>query len=179
MKLLIVDDEEGIRLVLESVFSEAGYQVETAVNGLQAMEKMKNFHPEIILLDKNMPYMTGIETLQRIKKHYPNVVVIIVTAYGDVASAVEAMKMGAYDYIEKPFDNDKMLLLLKRAGEHFLLQTEVLNLRDAVNKKFSFENIVGNSPALDKVLKRVSNVCDTDASVLIMGESGTDRKSVV
>ena len=178
MKLLIVDDEENIRLVLESVFSEAGYQVETAINGLQAMEKMKSFHPEIILLDKNMPYMTGLETLKRIKKHYPNVVVVIVTAYGDVTSAVEAMKMGAYDYIEKPFDNDKMLLLLKRAGEHFQLQTEVVTLRDAVNKKFSFENIVGNSPALDKVLSRVSNVCDTDASVLIMGESGTGKELI-
>ena len=178
MKLLIVDDEENIRLVLESVFSEAGYQVETAVNGLQAMEKMKSFQPEIILLDKNMPYMTGLETLQRIKKHFPNVVVVVVTAYGDVASAVEAMKMGAYDYIEKPFDNDKMLLLLKRAGEHFKLQTEVLNLRNAMNKKFSFDNIIGNSPALDKVLKRVSNVCDTDASVLILGESGTGKELV-
>ena len=138
MKLLIVDDEENIRLVLESVFSEAGYQVETVTNGLQALEKIKSFHPEIILLDKNMPYMNGLDTLQRIKKHYPDIVVVMVTAHGDVASAVETMKMGAYDYIEKPFDNDKMLLLLKRAGEHFLLQTEVLNLRSAVNKKFSF-----------------------------------------
>ena len=178
MKLLIVDDEENIRLVLESVFSEAGYQVETVTNGLQALEKIKSFHPEIILLDKNMPYMNGLDTLQRIKKHYPDIVVVMVTAHGDVASAVETMKMGAYDYIEKPFDNDKMLLLLKRAGEHFLLQTEVLNLRSAVNKKFSFEQIVGNSPCLDKVLKRVSNVCETDASVLIMGESGTGKELI-
>ncbi|MDR0682574.1 MAG: sigma-54 dependent transcriptional regulator [Dysgonamonadaceae bacterium] len=178
MKLLIVDDEENIRLILESVFSEAGYQVETAINGLQAMEKIKDFYPEIILLDKNMPYMNGLDILQRIKKHYPNIVVVMVTAYGDVASAVEAMKMGAYDYIEKPFDNDKMLLLLKRAGEYFRLQTEVLNLRSAVNKQFSFEHIVGNSPALNKVLKRVSNVCETDASVLIMGESGTGKELV-
>ena len=178
MKLLIVDDEENIRLVLESVFSESGYQVETAINGLQALDTMKSFCPEILLLDKNMPYMNGLETLQRIKKQYPNVVVIMVTAYGDVASAVEAMKMGAYDYIEKPFDNDKMLLLLQRAGEYFQLQTEVLNLRSAVNKKFSFENIVGNSPTLNKVLKGVSNVCETDASVLITGESGTGKELV-
>jgi DNA-binding NtrC family response regulator len=178
MKLLIVDDEENIRLILESVFSEAGYQVETAINGMQAMEKIKDFHPEIILMDKNMPYMNGLDALQRIKKHYPNIVVVMVTAHGDVASAVEAMKMGAYDYIEKPFDNDKMLLLLKRAGEHYLLQAEVLNLRSAVNKKFSFENIVGNSPALDKVLKRVSNVCETDASVLVLGESGTGKELI-
>jgi DNA-binding NtrC family response regulator len=178
MKLLIVDDEENIRLILESVFSEAGYEVETATNGMKAMEKIKSFLPEIILLDKNMPYMNGLLTLQRIKKHYPNTVVVMVTAYGDVASAVEAMKMGAYDYIEKPFDNDKMLLLLKRASEYYRLQAEILNLRNAVNKRFSFENIVGNSPALDKVLKRVSNVCETDASVLIMGESGTGKELI-
>jgi DNA-binding NtrC family response regulator len=178
MKLLIVDDEENIRLVLESVFSDAGYQVETAVNGLQALERIKSFHPEIILLDKNMPHMNGMETLQRIKKHYPNVVVIMVTAYGDVSSAVEAMKMGAYDYVEKPFDNDKMLLLLKRAEEHFRLQSEVLNLQEAVSRKFSFKNIVGNSSALDKVLKRAANVCETDASVLILGESGTGKELI-
>ncbi|MDR2057088.1 MAG: sigma-54 dependent transcriptional regulator, partial [Dysgonamonadaceae bacterium] len=178
MKLLIVDDEENIRLILESVFSEAGYQVETATNGLQAMEKMKGFHPEIVLLDKNMPYMNGLNTLQRIKKHYPHTVVIMVTAYGDVASAVEAMKMGAYDYIEKPFDNDKMLLLLQRAGEHFRLQEEVLNLRSAVNRQFSFQHIVGNSPSLNKVLKRVSSVCETNASVLITGESGTGKELI-
>jgi len=178
MKILIVDDEENIRMILDSVFSEAGYEVETALNGLQALEKIKSFLPEIILLDKNMPYMNGMETLKRIKKYYPYIVVVMVTAFGDVTSAVDAMKTGAYDYIEKPFDNDKMLLLLKRAGEYYQLQAEVLNLRNAVNKKFSFENIIGNSTALDKVLKRVSNVCDTDASVLIMGESGTGKELI-
>jgi len=178
MKLLIVDDEENILLILESVFSEAGYQVETANNGLQAMEKVKSFRPEIILLDKNMPYMNGMETLKRIKKSYPATVIIMVTAYGDVTSAVEAMKMGAYDYIEKPFDNEKLLLLVKRAGEHYQLQAEVLNLREAVNKKFSFESIIGNSQSLDKVLKQVSNVCETDASVLILGESGTGKELI-
>jgi DNA-binding NtrC family response regulator len=178
MKLLIVDDEENIRLILESVFTDAGYQVDTAVNGLQALEKIKSFYPEILLLDKNMPYMNGMETLQRIKKHYPNIVVIMVTAYGDISSAVEAMKMGAYDYIEKPFDNDKMLLLLKRAGEHFRLQSEVLNLQKAVGQKFSFEHIIGNSPALDKALKLATDVCETDASVLILGESGTGKELI-
>lgn len=178
MKLLIVDDEENIRLILESIFSDAGYQVETAINGLQAMERIKKSHPQIILLDKNMPHMDGMETLQRIKKHYPDIVVIMVTAHGDVGSAVDAMKLGAYDYIEKPFDNHKMLLLLKRAGEHYQLQTEVSNLRGAVNKKFLFKNIVGNSPALDKVIKRAENVCETDAAVLITGESGTGKELI-
>lgn len=90
MKLLIVDDEESIRLILESIFSDAGYQVKTATNGLQALETTKKYLPEIILMDKNMPYMDGMDTLQRIKKQYPNIVVIMVTAHGDVTSAVEA-----------------------------------------------------------------------------------------
>lgn len=178
MKLLIVDDEENIRLILESIFSDAGYQVETAINGLQAIEKIKKFQPEIILLDKNMPHMDGMNTLQRIKKHFPNTVVIMVTAHGDVGSAVDAMKLGAYDYIEKPFDNNKMLLLLKRAGEHYRLQSEVSNLRNTVNKKFSFNNIIGNSAALDKVIKQAENVCETDAAVLITGESGTGKELI-
>jgi DNA-binding NtrC family response regulator len=178
MKILIVDDEENIRLILESVFSDAGYQVETAIDGCNALEKVKKFHPEIVLLDKNMPRMDGMQALQQIKKQYPATVVILITAHGDVGSAVEAMKSGAYDYIEKPFDNDKMLLLLKRAGEYYRLQAEVSNLRDAVHKKFSFSTIIGNSPALDKVLNRVSNVCETDASVLITGESGTGKELI-
>jgi DNA-binding NtrC family response regulator len=178
MKLLIVDDEENIRLILESVFSDAGYEVETAINGLQALEKIRSFRPEILLLDKNMPHMSGMETLQRIKNHYPDIVVIMVTAYGDVSSAVEAMKLGAYDYIEKPFDNEKMLLLLKRAGEYSRLQLEVLNLQKAIGRRFSFQNIIGNSLALDDVLKRTADVCETDASVLVLGESGTGKELI-
>jgi DNA-binding NtrC family response regulator len=178
MKILIVDDEENIRLILENVFSDAGYQVETAIDGRDAMEKVKKFQPEIVLLDKNMPRMDGMQTLQQIKKQYPATVVILITAHGDVGSAVEAMKLGAYDYIEKPFDNDKILLLLNRAGEHYRLQTEVSNLRNAIHKKYSFSTIIGNSPALDKVLNRVSNVCETDASVLITGESGTGKELI-
>ncbi len=178
MKILIVDDEENIRIILENVFIDAGYQVETAKDGLQGLEQVKLFRPEIVLLDKNMPRMDGLKTLQQIKKYNPNMVVIMITAHGDVGSAVEAMKLGAYDYIEKPFDNDRMLLLMKRAGTHYRLQAEVLHLRDAVNEKFSFKNIIGNSPALKKVLDRVASVCETDASVLITGESGTGKELI-
>ncbi len=178
MKILIVDDEDNIRLILESVFVDAGHQVETAKDGLQALEKMKQFRAEVVLLDKNMPQMDGLKVLQQIKKFYPNTVVVMITAYGDVGSAVEAMKVGAYDYIEKPFDNDKMLLLIKRAGAHYKMQTEILSLRSVVAEKFSFKSIVGNSLALKKVLERVTNVCETDASVLITGESGTGKELI-
>jgi DNA-binding NtrC family response regulator len=125
-----------------------------------------------------MPRMDGLKTLQQIKTDYPDIIVIMITAFGDIGSAVEAMKSGAYDYVEKPFDNDKMLMLMKRAGEHYLLQSEVSNLREAVNKKFSFANIIGSSSGLAKVLDRVANVCETDASVLITGESGTGKELI-
>ena len=126
--ILIVDDEENIRIILENVFADAGYRVETAKDGLQALEKMKRFRPEIVLLDKNMPRMDGLETLRQIKLRHPATVVVMFTAHGDVATAVEAMKQGAYDYIEKPFDNDEMLLLMERAGEHYdLYQTAIIS----------------------------------------------------
>jgi DNA-binding NtrC family response regulator len=177
-KILIVDDEENIRLILEHVFTDAGYRVETAADGLQALEKMKRFRPEIVLLDKNMPRMDGLETLRQIRLRHPAAVVVMITAHGDVASTVEAMKQGAYDFIEKPFDNDKMLLLMERAGEHHELQAEVRNLRQAVGEKYSFGSMVGNSEALKKALEHVANVCETDASVLITGESGTGKELI-
>jgi DNA-binding NtrC family response regulator len=102
----------------------------------------------------------------------------MITAHGDVSSAVEAMKQGAYDYVEKPFDNDKMLLLMERACEHYDLQTEVRNLRETVNGKYTFKSMIGNSEALKKVLERVSHVCETDATVLITGESGTGKELI-
>ena len=139
---------------------------------------MKHFRPEIVLLDKNMPRMDGLETLQQIKILYPSTVVVMITAHADIKTAVEAMKQGAYDYIEKPFDNNKMLLLMERACQHFELQTEVSNLRTAVNQKYSFNSMVGNSEALKKVIERVSQVCETDASVLITGESGTGKELI-
>ena len=177
-KILIIDDEENIRLILKDVFTSAGYKVEIAKDGVQGLEKMKRFCPEIVLLDKNMPRMNGMETLRQIKLQYPLAVVVMFTAHGDVTSAVETMKNGAYDYIEKPFDNDKMLLLMERAGKHYELQAEVRNLREAVDEKYSFGNMVGNSKALKEVTERISSVCETDASVLIMGESGTGKELV-
>jgi len=177
-KILIVDDEANICLILENIFTDAGYQVETAADGIKALDKMKRFMPQIVILDKNMPRLDGITTLKEIKMRHPDVVVVMITAHGDISSAVEAMKLGAYDYGEKPFDNEKILLLIERAAEHYELQAEVRNLRKAVGEKYSFGSMVGNSEALKKVIERVTNVCDTEATVLITGESGTGKELV-
>ena len=177
-RILIVDDEENIRMILTNVFSDEGYDVDTAADGKQALERIPVFRPELILLDKNMPRMDGMSTLRHLRKHCPEAVVIMITAYGDVTSAVEAMKAGAYDYIEKPFDNRRMLLLLQRAESHYRLQDEVTNLRSAVHGKYAFEHIIGNSQALAGALESVKSVCETDASVLITGESGTGKELI-
>jgi DNA-binding NtrC family response regulator len=177
-KILIVDDEENIRLILGSVFTDAGYSVETAADGLQALDRMKRFAPEVVLLDKNMPRMDGLAALGEIRLRHPAAVVVLITAHGDVGSAVEAMKQGAYDYVEKPFDNDRILLLAERAAKHHALQAELRNLREAVGEKYSFKSMVGNSKALKTVIDRISSVCGTDASVLITGESGTGKELV-
>ena len=177
-KILIADDEANICLILENIFTDAGYCVETASDGLKALEKMKRFRPEVVVLDKNMPGMDGLTTLREIKKKYSNVVVVMITAHGDISSAVDAMKLGAYDYLEKPFDNEKILLLIERACEHYELQAEVRNLREAIGEKYAFKSMVGNSKALKKVLERISNVCETDATVLITGESGTGKELI-
>ncbi|MDR1864938.1 MAG: sigma-54 dependent transcriptional regulator [Bacteroidales bacterium] len=178
MKILVVDDEENIRMVLQNILTDNGYEVKTARDGVSALEALEEFLPEVVLLDKNMPRMDGMKTLQQIRQRRPDTVVVMLTAHGDVSSAVEAMKSGAYDYVEKPFDNHKMLLLIARAAEHRQLQAEVSNLRVVVKEKFSFHNIVGNSPALQSVLERVSNVCETDAAVLVSGESGTGKELI-
>lgn len=178
MKILVVDDEENIRLILKSILTDEGYTVETARDGADALDRMERFRPHIVLMDKNMPRMSGIPALVEIKKSYPETIVVIITAHGDVTSAVEAMKCGAYDYIEKPFDNDHVLQLLKRADSHYRLRTEVDTFRQSTREKRSFPEIIGESTALKQVLDHVSSVCETNATVLITGESGTGKELI-
>lgn len=174
-KILIVDDESQIRNILKHLLKDEGYTVRTADNGYKAIQLVTEFRPDLILMDQKMPGLNGIETMERIKEKYPDQTIIILTAYGAVSLAVDAIKKGAYDYLEKPFDNDKLLILIHRAIEHYRMSSEINRLKDSVRNKFSFENIIGQSRAMNQVLEQVKCVCETDATVLLLGESGVGK----
>ena len=177
-KVLIVDDEVKIRKIFAKILSDEGYQITSTENGLKGIQQLKQFKPQIVLLDQNMPGMNGIETLLQMKEMDPDVLVIIITAHGEVSLAVDAMKKGAFDYIEKPVDNDRLVLLLNRASHHYSLQHELSTLKNKISRDNSFDGIVAMSDAMKKVVEQARSVSETDASVLVTGESGVGKEII-
>ncbi|MBN2415074.1 sigma-54-dependent Fis family transcriptional regulator [bacterium] len=178
-KLLIVDDEVKITKILSRILEEEGYDV-TAVNtGEKGVDTAQQLQPDIVLMDLNLPGISGIEAMARIIDHFPDVIVILITAYGSISSAVEAMKKGAYDYITKPFDNDALIMTLRRAEEHLNMQKEILHLKDQLKEKYEFKRIVGQSSHIRTVFEHMERVAATDATVLVQGESGTGKELIV
>lgn len=178
-KILVVDDEQKICQILSQILSDEGYTIQTVGSGEAALEIVPWFHPDLILMDQNMPGMNGIETMANIKARYPEITVIILTAFGSIPLAVDAVKKGAYDYLSKPFDNEELLLLIRRALEHRRLTEEVSNLKKQLQEKYSFTNIIGVSPKIQQVFEQIDRVCATDATVLIQGESGTGKELIM
>jgi DNA-binding NtrC family response regulator len=177
-KILIVDDEEKIRKILTRLLEDEDYRIKSVENGNRAIMAATTFQPDLILMDQNMPGKNGIETMITIKEKFPMVTVIIITAYGEVSLAVEAIKNGAYDYLEKPFDNDKLLMLIKRAIEHKRMSEELQTLKHAVAARKSFDQLIGISEKMNKVIAQAQCVVGTDASVLLQGESGTGKEVI-
>ena len=175
-KVLIADDEPGIRRMLCLLLEEEGYEVKAVENGKEAVDILLQFRPDIVLLDQQMPVMPGIEALEKIKLLNPDQIVVFITAFGTVSLAVDAVKKGAYDFIEKPFDNDHLILKVNRAIEHCRLKNEVTVLKRQLS--VSRDNIVGESPALKQLLAQIHRVAETDAVVLIYGESGTGKELI-
>ena len=173
-KILIADDEAKIRRVMTLLLKEEGYDVMAVENGQEVLDVILTFQPDVILLDQQMPVLTGVETLEEIKKIRPNQVVIFVTAFGTVALAVDAVKKGAYDFIEKPFDNDNLILKVSRAIEHCRMRGEIRVLKNKL-KENSF-SIIGEDGGLKQVITQVKRVAETNATVLINGESGTGKE---
>lgn len=174
----IIDDEKIIHEVLGELLTAEGYEVELSANGDEALSKHSSQTFDLILLDLLMPGMDGIEVLTRIKKIDPLAAIIIITAYASVESAINAMKKGAFDYIQKPFKHDDLLLTVRRAIEHKKLQEENLRLKDELKKKFSFENIVGKSNVMNSVFELIKATAPTRSTILIQGDSGTGKELV-
>ena len=176
--ILIVDDEPVIRDVLTQLLTSEGYEVEIAASGEEGLQKFSLRTPDLILLDLLMPGLDGIEVLKTVKKIQPQALVIIITAYASVESAIEAMKMGAYDYVQKPFKHEELLLTVRRALEHKVIQDENLRLRDALDRKYGFANIIGRSPVMEQVFELIRAAAPTRSTILIEGESGTGKELV-
>jgi len=177
-KILIIDDDTSLRRVLEYNLQEAGYQVSAAASGEEGLRQFNEDTPALVITDMKMPGMDGMQVLQAIKERSPETLVIIITAFGTVDIAVEAMKAGAYDYITKPFNRDELRLTVAKALQFSGLTDENKRLKCALSDRSDFRSMVGSSTAMEKVFQVVAKVADTEASVLITGESGTGKELV-
>lgn len=177
-KILIIDDEKNIREIFSLLLEEQGYAVQEAKNGTEGLKKTQAFFPDVVLLDMNLPDLSGIEVLAKIKESLPACEVIIITAFGTIKTAVEATKLGAYDYLEKPIDNDELLLLISRALEVNKLRKEVDELRSELSARYRFENIIGTSSRINSVFQMMYKIARVDGTVLITGQSGTGKELV-
>ena len=175
-KIVVADDEPHIRKMICRLLTDEGYEVKPAENGREAVEVFLSFQPDVVLLDQQMPVMTGVEALEEIKRISPNQTVLFVTAFGSISLAVDAVKKGAYDFIEKPFDNDKLLLTVSRAVEHSRMKGEISNLKKSLGEKQS--SVIGENTGLKQVMAQVRRVAETNATVLVHGESGTGKELI-
>ena len=174
--ILIVDDEKNYLLVLSAVLEDEGYEVLTALSGQEALEIHKTSDLDLILTDMKMPGMSGIDLLENIKAIDPDLPVIMMTAHGTVDKAVEAMQKGAYSYILKPFDNDRLIIYVKKAVAMYQVVKENRRLRDAVESQYRFGNFIAKSKTMQEVFKTIQKVAPSNATVLIEGESGTGKE---
>jgi DNA-binding NtrC family response regulator len=177
-KILIIDDDTSLRRVLEYNLQEEGYVVFAAADGVAGLALFDEQQPELVITDLKMPGMSGFQVLAGVKTRARETPVIVITAFGAVETAVEAMKLGAYDYITKPFNRDELKLVVKKALEMRGLSEENRRLREELTERAEFRNIVGISRKMEQVFQIVRKVADTEATVLITGESGTGKELV-
>jgi DNA-binding NtrC family response regulator len=178
LSLLIVDDEEIVIRSCRRIFSDSNYAVDSAQSGIEALKKVEETSYDVILLDIMMPKMDGLEVLQRVKEMHPSIEVIMMTGLSEIQTAVKAMKLGAFDYLSKPFDPDEIELVVNRALERRQLKQENRTLKTEASSKYRFENIIGSSPPMQAVFALIGKCAPTNSTVLITGESGTGKEMI-
>jgi DNA-binding NtrC family response regulator len=176
--VLLIDDEPLMRLSMVDALSAVGYDVRAAATGQEGLQLVQKQSFDIVISDLRLPGADGLEILQMCKQRHPRTEVIMITAHGSVDTAVEAMKLGAYDYITKPFQMEELLLITDRVSKVLALREENVSLRQELEGKFSFEGILGRNERMREVLEKVKLVAATDSTVLILGESGTGKELI-
>jgi len=174
-KILIVDDELIMRESLAGWLERDGHTVDKAASGEEALEKCEKTRYDILLLDIKMEGMSGLEVLKKVKENDPDVSVVMITAYGSIPSAIEAMKSGAYEYLLKPFDPDELMMLIEKIIEHQAERRETQFLREQYKERTRFENMIGQSGVLQGVFDFIEKIAPTDSTILIKGETGTGK----
>ncbi|MDO9080004.1 MAG: sigma-54 dependent transcriptional regulator, partial [Desulfuromonadales bacterium] len=177
-KILIVDDEEGMRRLLDRLLSREGYETATVGSGKDAIRQMRADTFDLVVTDIKMPEMDGLQLLDEIKAYNPSLPVIVITAYGTVENAVQALRAGAYDYITKPFESDELRLTVAQVLERQRLLVENRYLHQELEGRYSFSGIVGASQGMSKIFETASAVAASNASVMITGESGTGKELI-
>jgi two-component system response regulator AtoC len=177
-RVLVVDDEENLRLVLRTLLKRQGYEVETAESGEQALALVDTFGPDVILTDVRMPKMGGLDLLATLQAKGNEATVIVMSAYGNVDLALEAIKAGAYDYVQKPFKHEEIVLALRKAEEREALRRENRALREEIRKEHQFEEILAKSQAMQDIFRTIAKIADYKTTVLVSGESGTGKELV-
>jgi two-component system, NtrC family, nitrogen regulation response regulator GlnG len=177
-RILVADDEESMRRVMREVMLREGYEVETATNGLEAVQKVRESDFDLVILDVKMPQMDGLTALREIKRVRPDLIVVIITAHGSSQTAIDAVREGAYDYFSKPFEVSEMRIVVRRALEKQTLLRQISALERRLTDRFSFDRIIGRSPAMAQVYELIEKVITNDVTVLVTGESGTGKELV-
>ncbi len=178
LKILIIDDEEGFCELFESLLGKEGFAVFTTTDPQKGLELIREGEIDIVFLDLRMPDVDGLTLLRTIKEHDENIVVIMVSAYGTIETAVEAMKYGAYDFITKPFQRNELLRITYKAVEKRRLLLEMSRLKQEVQERYGFENIIGKSKPMQELFDLIKKAAETPYTVLIQGESGTGKELV-
>ncbi|MFH2013265.1 MAG: sigma-54 dependent transcriptional regulator [Pseudomonadota bacterium] len=176
--ILVVDDEESHRIMLSAHLKEEGFELEEASDGQEAVAKVSEKFFDLVLMDVRMPKVDGIEALQNIRKINPTVPVLMMTAYGSINSAVQALKLGAEDYLTKPLDMDELIIKVNKILHYRQLEEENLLNKERLRIRFDFSSIIGKSPKMKELFEVLSMVTPTDATVLLLGESGTGKEIV-